>query len=419
MKRFYFMGALALLLNSFYSPSVMAKSETLANYVSDLAKTDTDNLAMDDPDHNPRYIGINPNNYVSFNGELWRIIGVFDGHVKLIRGTTLGRYSYDSSSKDVNEGMGVNSWTHSDLMNELNGDYLNTELTENTKWYNGIQDAKSKDFDYTKVISTDAQELIEDYTWKLGSPNVVDGEYSNSSEKFTASSLYYYERNGKNAVVNPGGTRSNDGLEREDTWTGKIGLAYPSDMLYAAGSNENITKERCQSSGQWRFDNNECRRTTWMDGITGWFISSRPVDGENIYVFSWISALDGNATAWTSNVTPVLYLKKNVVLVSGTGTSEDPYMIELEKTPSVPEVEPEKKPEEEPETEPETEPKPEIKPEAESGSEDENKVPGVPDTGAELKSLTSVSTSVLVGASVGAVVGLVASRKKIRELLKR
>ena len=45
-------------------------------------------------------------------------------------------------------------------------------------------------------------------------------------------------------------------------------------------------------------------------------------------------------------------------------------------------------------------------------------VPGVPDTGAELKSLTSVSTSVLVGASVGAAVGLVASRKKIKELFR-
>ena len=391
MKKGYLLGVSIVLLSNFYCPGVSAESETLAKHVTTLSKTDTVNLATDDPDHNPRYIGKTPDNYVSFNGELWRIIGVFDGHVKLMRSTTLGRYSYDSSSKDVNEGMGVNSWTHSDLMNELNGDYLNTELTENTKWYNGIQDAKSKDFDYTKVISADAQELIEDYTWKLGSPNVVDGEYSNSSEKFTASSLYYYERNGKNAVVNPGGTRSNDGLEREDAWTGKIGLAYPSDMLYAAGTNENITKEQCQSSGQWRFDNNECRRTTWMDGITGWFISSRPVDGENIYVFSWISALDGNTVAWTSNVTPVLYLKKNVVVTGGTGSNEDPYVIKLQEEPKA--------------TEPE-----------DSGGVD---MPNVPDTGSEIsKSFASATTSVLAGVCVGGVFGLIASRKKIKELFR-
>lgn len=395
MKKGYLLGVSIVLLSNFYCPGVSAESETLAKHVTTLSKTDTVNLATDDPDHNPRYIGKTPDNYVSFNGELWRIIGVFDGHVKLIRNTTLGRYSYDSSSKDVNEGMGVNSWTHSDLMNELNGDYLNTELTENTKWYNGVQDAKSKDFDYTKVISIDAQELIEDYTWKLGSPNIVDGEYSNSSEKFTASSLYYYERNGKNAVANPGGTRSNDGLEREDAWTGKIGLAYPSDMLYAAGSNENITKEQCQSSGQWRFDNNECRKTTWMDGITGWFISSRPVDGENIYVFSWISALDGNAAAWTSNVTPVLYLKKNVVVTDGTGSNEDPYVIKMQEEPKITESE--------------------DSGEVESGVD----TPNVPDTGSEVsKTFASATTSVLAGVCVGGVFGLIASRKKTKELFR-
>ena len=403
MRRLYWVGIITLLANAFYAPVASAAELKLSDMVTNLAKTDTINLATDDPDHNPRYIGKAPDNYVSFNGELWRIIGVFDGHVKLIRSQTLGRYSYDSSSKDVNEGMGVNSWTHSDLMNELNGDYLNTELTENTKWYNGIQDAKSKDFDYTKVISADAQELIEDYTWKLGSPNVVDGEYSNSSEKFTASSLYYYERNGKNAVVNPGGTRSNDGLEREDAWTGKIGLAYPSDMLYAAGTNESITKEQCQSSGQWRFDNNECRRTTWMDGITGWFISSRPVDGENIYVFSWISALDGNTVAWTSNVTPALYLKKNVVVTGGTGSNEDPYVIKLQEEPQ--EVQ-------------EDEPKV-TKPEDSGEVEGEIDAPNVPDTGSEVsKSFASATTSILTGVCVGGVFGLIASRKKIKELFR-
>ncbi len=50
-----------------------------------------------------RYIGKNPNNYVQFNGELWRIIGVMkdienaDGtkedKVKLIRSESIGSYS--------------------------------------------------------------------------------------------------------------------------------------------------------------------------------------------------------------------------------------------------------------------------------------------------------------------------------------
>ena len=36
-------------------------------------------------DANIRYEGANPNNYVSFNDELWRIIGVFGNNIKLVR----------------------------------------------------------------------------------------------------------------------------------------------------------------------------------------------------------------------------------------------------------------------------------------------------------------------------------------------
>lgn len=44
-----------------------------------LAKGETDELKFDKTaDNNLRYIGADPNNYVSFNGELWRIIGVMN-----------------------------------------------------------------------------------------------------------------------------------------------------------------------------------------------------------------------------------------------------------------------------------------------------------------------------------------------------
>lgn len=56
---------------------------------------------------NIRYYGANPDNYVYFNCsnynnptastcELWRIIGVFDGKVKLIRSSQIGTYSWDN-----------------------------------------------------------------------------------------------------------------------------------------------------------------------------------------------------------------------------------------------------------------------------------------------------------------------------------
>ena len=56
----------------------------------------------DDPDGNVRYMGADPNNYVLFNNELWRIIGVFDvastyggpteKRLKIIRNESIGNY---------------------------------------------------------------------------------------------------------------------------------------------------------------------------------------------------------------------------------------------------------------------------------------------------------------------------------------
>jgi len=64
------------------SGGVTSSSRNIVKYITNLAKTDTTNLAYDDTaDKNLRYIGSNPNNYVEFNGELWRIIGVMNNAI--------------------------------------------------------------------------------------------------------------------------------------------------------------------------------------------------------------------------------------------------------------------------------------------------------------------------------------------------
>ena len=74
-----------------------------------LAKGETDELKYDNTvDNNLRYVGADPNNYVSFNNELWRIIGVFnnidDGtgkketRLKIIRDEPIGEYSWDNKA---------------------------------------------------------------------------------------------------------------------------------------------------------------------------------------------------------------------------------------------------------------------------------------------------------------------------------
>ena len=76
---------------------------------------------MKDVGDNIRYYGASPNNYIYFNCsdysnqssstcETWRIIGVFEGKVKLIRGSQIGPYSWDNknTSTGAESGAGKN-----------------------------------------------------------------------------------------------------------------------------------------------------------------------------------------------------------------------------------------------------------------------------------------------------------------------
>ena len=82
-----------------------------------------------------RYIGSDPNNYVEFNDELWRIIGVFtvdDGsgkkeqRLKIIRDESIGNYGWNDND--------TNDWPNATLKNYLNlGDYWTNSLGEEAK----------------------------------------------------------------------------------------------------------------------------------------------------------------------------------------------------------------------------------------------------------------------------------------------
>ena len=83
-------------------------------YITNLLEYDGEGLKIDNTsDANIRYYGANPNNYVRFNNELWRIIGVFGNNVKLVRSETLGKLSWDSSDSAINNGYGINQWGES------------------------------------------------------------------------------------------------------------------------------------------------------------------------------------------------------------------------------------------------------------------------------------------------------------------
>ena len=104
------------------------KEETIEDFI--LASADPTEIAYDETVYNNlRYIGENPNNYVSFNNELRRIMGVFnnidDGtgtketRLKIIKNEPYNESIAWNSS-------GQNDWTQASLQQELNGTYLNS-----------------------------------------------------------------------------------------------------------------------------------------------------------------------------------------------------------------------------------------------------------------------------------------------------
>ena len=161
----------------------------LAKDIITLSQSDTTNLATDDYG-NTRYIGAQPNNYVSFNGDMWRIIGVMkdidDGNgnkeysVKLIRSKSIGEYSWDTSERSVNNGAGVNEWSGADLMKLLNPGYESESVGGSLYWNN--QSGKCYNFnnnvttscDFTSTgIKEQLKNLIGDAVWNTGSQGML------------------------------------------------------------------------------------------------------------------------------------------------------------------------------------------------------------------------------------------------------
>ena len=204
-------------------------------------------------DNNLRYSGATPNNYVTFNGEQWRIIGIFnvsngtttEQRIKIIRNVSIGNYSWDSSASDVNSGYGVNDWTLSDLKTELNTTYYNK--TSGT-CYNGQNNVSTTcDFNTTGLTTT-AKSMIDNAVWNLGGTT-----YSNpSSAPYGLPTLDTYNKERGTEVY----------TGRPTTWTGIVGLLYPSDYGYASTDTECRTDLRVgisYTNSIWDYANAKCK----------------------------------------------------------------------------------------------------------------------------------------------------------------
>ena len=272
-------------------------------------------LFIDDTsDKNLRYTGLIPNNYISFNNELWRIIGIFNIYnvetnkteklVKIIRNEALGGYSWDTSDSSIKSGEGINEWNQADLMTELNTDYIDTTKTSGTTmWFNGQNNLKNCIYDYSKNIKSGYIDIIANVRWNLGG----------SSEKINSVKNFYSLERGTQHESDP-----SDGIKRLDYWDGKIGLMYPSDYGYAS------IDDTCRNN----LNSTNCKNNNWLYHNYIWTMMPFLISnfGNNAF-FIYTGEVSNNGVFVTGEIFPSLFLKSETKIIGGTGTESDPYII--------------------------------------------------------------------------------------------
>ena len=278
------------------------KDDTLYHHTSSLANGAGDNSY--------RYAGASEsvNNFVCFGSttnpcptdNLYRIIGVIDGKVKLIK------YDYATSTLlgtdgDYNGSVAPDS-TYKGSQSSIDTYFWNYKAANSAsnEWSTSLLNKINLNTNYLNNIGTTWSNLIEDATWKVS---------GHTMPVITPSEMYKREITNATKTYGP-----SDG-------TSKIGLMYASDYGFAASPSA-WTKTLYNYNGT---DANGTSIITinWMYmGYTEWIIS--PSFSNNVFLLS----NNGNLSSYKAHTSfgsrPVLYLKSSVLYDGGFGTKDSP-----------------------------------------------------------------------------------------------
>ena len=330
--------------------SSYAVSTTFADTIMNLASTDacnaggtgvcatnsyTDNGTT--KYHDYRFRGADPNNYVSFNNDIYRVIGVFDSNshgvegkylVKLIRSRILGDYAwgaYNSTNTSGTYSSYKNDWTGNTtgvkasanvLLNEFFYNKTDTSSTYGScsSWTYYYSGNNYKTFSCSDIvgygIDSNLRDYIEEVTWYL------KGYKTNSYSK---QNFYLCERGLSTDTTNC--MSANSGAY-DASATGKIGLMYASDYLYAssyfADTATTTVSSQYYGNKNWLYKGYEWTITPRADSASNAF--NVDYSGNVHYIY-----LANNGYG----VRPTFYLKSNVIVTGGSGTFDAPYTLSM------------------------------------------------------------------------------------------
>ena len=283
--------------------------------ITDDVVTSGDGL-YEDSYENGRYVykGNNPNNYIEFNGELWRIIAKeTDGTYKIIRDQLSENRAFDEENyrTTANNTFCDSSYSGCNVYGKVNGIF---RLMSGQKMGTVTEDSSLSKYlneTYYNTLTSDAKNQVQTHAFNIGVVLVYGGGNQNNS--------IYSDLNGDKAFQ----------------WTGNIGLPNVTDILRANSDS------RCNSAGaaSGTLEQNLCISNYLVNNMSE--ISFWTMNGYSTQTYAtsgavWIPYRSGNrisfsvqAPSYSGGVRPVLFLKSTIKITGGNGSQSSPYMIEV------------------------------------------------------------------------------------------
>ena len=238
------------------------------NDLKALAVTEGDGLYEDEYEPGKyTYKGASPNNYITFNNEMWRIISIdSNGLTKIMRNESIGNKVWDAGDS--------NTWETSDIKTYLNDTYLPT-------------------------ITTNREKIVS-HTWSIGAVTWANNDLANQ-------------------IADENGTQS----QNEN-----IGMITVSEYLRVNTNTEqcetfslNTTNKTTCKTTNWMYT------IVPSDGHL-WTISPGVSSSNYVFIVDGNNAgnVVNNIALDSCAVSPVLYLSSDITL-TGDGTEASPYRI--------------------------------------------------------------------------------------------
>ena len=232
---------------------------------------------------NYRFYGSNPNNYVSFNNELWRIIGTekIDSEIvtKIVRNDYIAKMPFSEND--------TNNFVKSQLLLVLNKTYLNQEKTD----YNKVT------YDFTSTgINKEYKDMIYQTNIRQS------GDYKTD---ISSNLIYENEANTKKS------------LEKFS-----VTIMESSDYGFASGPSFNSTYLS-------KFSKTPIKSNYLFKKESEFLLNNNTSDYKEVFSISNIGNVVISKATSSLNIRPALYLKSDILITEGKGTLENPYKISL------------------------------------------------------------------------------------------